>query len=191
MKSESLTESILVGEEPLEVFLQPGDLYFGNGFTRIRTLLGSCVAISVWHPHLRIGGLCHYMLPSRGTARYGPHHELDGKYGDEAMLLFLREMRAAGTRPQEYEAKLFGGGRMFAANTAAVADVSRKNMQYGRELVRQHGMTLRAEHLGGEGHRNLWFELWSGDVYLKFWGQNAEQRRAGMACAVSTPETFV
>ncbi len=49
----------------MEVFLQPGELYFGDGRTRVRTLLGSCVAIAVWHPRLRIGGLCHYMLPSR------------------------------------------------------------------------------------------------------------------------------
>ncbi len=188
MKREALPDFTLAGEEPLEIFLQPGDLYFGSGHTRIRTLLGSCVAISVWHPQLRIGGLCHYMLPSRGP-HHGAHHDLDGKYGDEAMLLFLREMRGAGTRPQEYEAKLFGGGRMFAAHTAVAADVSRKNVQRGRELVRQHGLTLRAEHLGGEGHRNLWFELWSGDVYLKFWGQNAEQRRPGMACTACASES--
>ena len=167
--------------EPLEIFLQPGELYFGEGRTRVRTLLGSCVAIAVWHPGLKIGGLCHYMLPGRG-AHHGAHHALDGRYANEAMLLFLRDMRAAGTRPQEYEAKLFGGGRMFAHDPQqgsparpGCLDVSCKNVLRGRELVRQHGLRLKAEHLGGEGHRNVLFEIWSGDAYLKFWGQNAEQ----------------
>ena len=165
-------------EEPLEIFLQPGELYFGDGRTRVRTLLGSCVAVAVWHPRLRIGGLCHYMLPGRG-AHHGAHRALDGRYADEAMLLFLREMRAAGTRPDEYEAKLFGGGRMFAPDRPLPAqvgcvDVPCKNVLRGRELVRQYGLRLKAEHLGGEGHRNLLFEIWSGDAYLKFWGQNAE-----------------
>lgn len=49
----------------LEVFLGPGDLYFGDQFTRIRTLLGSCVAITLWHPRALIGGMCHYMMPTR------------------------------------------------------------------------------------------------------------------------------
>ncbi len=170
-------------EEPLEIFLQPGELYFGEGRTRVRTLLGSCVAIAVWHPQLKIGGLCHYMLPGRGAhhgAHLRAHHALDGRYADEAMLLFLRDMRAAGTRPDEYEAKLFGGGRMFTQEKPlhvqhGCMDVPCKNVLRGRELVRQHGLRLKAEHLGGEGHRNVLFEIWSGDAYLKFWGQNAQQ----------------
>ncbi len=166
--------------EPLEIFLQPGELYFGEGRTRVRTLLGSCVAIAVWHPWRKVGGLCHYMLPGRGTHRAG-HGALDGRYADEAMLLFLRDMRAAGTRPEEYEAKLFGGGRMFVHHhplRASHSDVSCKNVLRGRELVQQYGLRLKAEHLGGEGHRNLLFEIWSGDAYLKFWGQNAQQSAA-------------
>ncbi len=167
-------------QEPLEIFLQPGELYFGEGRTRVRTLLGSCVAIAVWHPRLRIGGLCHYMLPGRG-AHHGAHRALDGRYADEAMLLFLRDMRAAGTRPQDYDAKLFGGGRMFAHDAPlrpGCLDVPCKNVLRGRELVHQHGLRLKAEHLGGEGHRNLLFDIWSGDAYLKFWGQHAEQSAA-------------
>lgn len=50
----------------LDIFLQPGEWYFGEGNTRVRTTLGSCVAIVLWHPVRRIGGMCHYMLPSRG-----------------------------------------------------------------------------------------------------------------------------
>ncbi|MHB0922303.1 chemotaxis protein CheD [Thiomonas sp.] len=172
-------------EEPLEIFLQPGELYFGEGRTRVRTLLGSCVAVTVWHSRLKIGGMCHYMLPSRARQGRHGHDALDGKYADEAMLMFLRSMRAARTRPEEYDAKLFGGGRMFghAHRTphAGYTDVPLKNVLTGRELVRQHGLKLKAEHLGGQGHRNLMFEIWSGDAYLKFWGQDAQQRTHGQA----------
>ncbi|MBL8511280.1 MAG: chemotaxis protein CheD, partial [Betaproteobacteria bacterium] len=50
----------------MDIFLQPGEFYFGDADTRIRTLLGSCVSITMWHPTRRIGGMCHYMLPTRG-----------------------------------------------------------------------------------------------------------------------------
>lgn len=46
------------------VTLQPGEFHFGGANTRIQTLLGSCVAITLWHPIRRIGGMCHYMLPA-------------------------------------------------------------------------------------------------------------------------------
>jgi Chemotaxis protein; stimulates methylation of MCP proteins len=51
----------------MEIFLQPGDWYFGDRDTRIRTLLGSCIAITIWHPRLLVGGMCHFLLPGRGT----------------------------------------------------------------------------------------------------------------------------
>jgi chemotaxis receptor (MCP) glutamine deamidase CheD len=31
-----------------EVFLNPGEFHFGEGTTRISTLLGSCVSITLW-----------------------------------------------------------------------------------------------------------------------------------------------
>ena len=43
----------------IEIFLQPGELWFGDEQTRIRTILGSCVAVTLWHPGRRIGGMCH------------------------------------------------------------------------------------------------------------------------------------
>ena len=151
----------------LEVFLAPGEFWFGDARTRIRTLLGSCVAITLWHPGLRIGGMCHYMLPHR--PRTAGDEPPDGRYGDEAMELFLRELRRSRTAPADYHVKLFGGGRMFARGhgTTGHADISERNMDAGRELVTRHGFRLHAHDMGGEGHRNVILDLWSGDVWLK------------------------
>jgi len=49
----------------LEIFLGPGDLFFGDRDTRIRTLLGSCVAVTLWHPRAKLGGMCHFVVPTR------------------------------------------------------------------------------------------------------------------------------
>lgn len=40
-----------------ETVLAPGDVVFETRPVRLRTLLGSCVAITFWHPHRRIGGM--------------------------------------------------------------------------------------------------------------------------------------
>jgi len=157
--------TVPINPAAIDIFLQPGEVYFGDRDTRIRTVLGSCVSITFWHPQLLLGGMCHYMLPGRGAARTG---EPDGRYAGEAMLLLIGEMRAACTRPVEYEAKLFGGGRMFSFNAGdGVLDIGNRNIEAGRRLLREHGLTLAAEHLAGVGHRSIIFEIASGDVWVK------------------------
>lgn len=151
----------------LEIFLQPGELYFGEQKTRIRTLLGSCVAVTVWHARRRIGGMCHYMLPCR--PKKGADHVLDGRYADEAMQIFLREMRRARTPPWEFQVKLFGGGRMFEHGNRPRrhVDISERNVDYGRQIISRLGFDISAEDLGGVGHRNVILDLWSGDVWVR------------------------
>jgi len=163
----------------IEIFLQPGDFYFGDRNTRIRTVLGSCVSITIWHPRLLIGGMCHYMLPTRGKKKPAVP---DGRYADEALELFLRETRAVGTRPGEYQVKLFGGGNMFpnaqhrkhcvgqncvSDENSACRHVSCRNSKIARHLVESNGFTVTAEHLGGDGHRQVFFDIWTGHVWAR------------------------
>ena len=154
--------------DALEIFLQPGEFYFGDGLTRIRTLLGSCVAVVLWQPKLRIGGMCHFMLPhrSRGNGRKQP---LDGRYAEEAMQMFMDELRRTATSPGQYRARLVGGGRMFEqpCNLSGAIDICTRNMEAARELIVHHGFALHSQDMGGHGHRNVIFDLWSGDVWLK------------------------
>lgn len=162
------------GTEIKEVFLNPGDFHFGGGTTRISTLLGSCVSITLWHPRRRIGGMCHYMLTERQGSRAMP---LDGRFGSEAFALFLQHVEAAGTRPSEYQAKLFGGANMLSSPDGEKMDIGPRNIEHGRQLLAAHHITLMAEHVGGSGRRKLHFDLWSGDVWLAFpQGSNAQIR---------------
>ncbi len=153
----------------IEIFLQPGDFYFGDVDTRIRTLLGSCVSITMWHPTRLIGGMCHYMLP--GGRRIEPDR-LDGKYADEAIRMFLQEIRAAKTHPAEYRIKLFGAGNMFPGVKNKGTDksdpnVPDKNRAIAYSLVEKHGFKIDAEDLGGDGHRQVLFDIWSGHAWVR------------------------
>ncbi|TAN66697.1 MAG: chemotaxis protein CheD [Methylobacter sp.] len=156
---------------PLEIFLKPGDYYFAGRDTRIRTLLGSCVSMTFWHPQLLVGGMCHYMLPKRGTTfkfKAGHWPEPDGHYADEAIALLLTEIDAVGAPHKEYQVKLFGGGNMFPeTHRDMITPIGIQNVQAARRLAKQHGFTSVSEHLGDIGHRNVIFEVWSGDVWIK------------------------
>lgn len=152
----------------IEIFLQPGDLYFGDCDTRIRTVLGSCVSLTFWHPALLVGGMCHYMLPNRSHERRSASAAgLDGRYADEAIAMLTKEIDAVGVPHREYQVKLFGGGNMFPDRSNPVSHVGLKNVATARKLVVKHGFNCVAEHLGGDGHRKVIFDVWSGHVWVK------------------------
>jgi len=158
----------------IEIFLQPGDFYFGDVNTRIRTILGSCVSITMWHPTRMIGGMCHFLLPTRPKSSGAA---LNGHYADEAMKMFLQEIKTAKTHPSEYRVKVFGGGNMFnhlkkekSANPGDKQfdmDVPGRNVQVARSLITSSGFRIEAEDMGGNGHRQLIFDIWSGDVWVR------------------------
>lgn len=149
----------------VEIFLQPGELYFGDRHTRIRTLLGSCVSLVLWHRQRQIGGMCHYMLPYRPAHRAGGP---DGRYGDDAVQLLLAEIRAANANPADFHVRLFGGGNMFPAITRShTTHVGKKNVEAARHILAGHRMKIDEEHVEGLGHRHLVFDLGSGHVALR------------------------
>ena len=72
-----------------EIFLHPGEYVMAGALCRITTLLGSCVAITLWHPARRVGAMSHFLLASRGPRK---RNQLDGRYGDEALALMLEQL---------------------------------------------------------------------------------------------------
>lgn len=160
------------------MFLQPGEVFLGldapQADTRVRTLLGSCVAVTFWHPHRLTGAMCHFMLATRGRASASmvpaAFDERAGHYGDEVLALIAGAMRRAGSMPAEYIAKLFGGGSMFGKPTDAASpgsSVSSSNIEAAHRLVGQLGCQVFAQDLGGSYHRSVIFELASGDVWVR------------------------
>jgi chemotaxis protein CheD len=135
----------------------------------VRTLLGSCVAITLWHPKLHIGGMCHYLLPTRIRKKGEEPGSLNGRYASDAIQMFLREIHLSRTRPADYQVKLFGGGRMFTGLNAQrkTTGIGEKNVEFGKTLIAQYGFRLAAEDLGGTGHRHIMLDLWSGDVWVR------------------------
>ncbi|TRX02645.1 chemotaxis protein CheD [Candidatus Methylobacter oryzae] len=155
---------------PLEIFLHPGDYYFAGRDTRISTVVGSCIAMTFWHPQLLVGGMCHYMLPKRSYEHNKTASARDGLYASGAVALLLEEIGFIGTSYKEYQVKLFGGGNMFPVAHKRINAMNRigaRNVQAARQLVQQHGFSCVGEHLGGIGHRSVSFEVWSGKVQVK------------------------
>ena len=145
-------------------FLAPGEFHFATRPVQLRTLLGSCVALSLWHPVRKIGAMCHFMLPGRERKSA----ILSGKYADEAIELFFRQAVAHDTVAEDYQLKLFGGGEMFPGLRQGVHfnDVARMNVSAALRLADHYHLDLIAHDMGSTGHRNIIFDIGTGHVWV-------------------------
>jgi chemotaxis protein CheD len=147
-----------------ERFLMPGQLDFGRAPMRLRTLLGSCVAVTLWHPHKRVGGMCHFLLPSRKRAGHEP---LDGRYGDEALQWMQDALRRMGTRPEEYVAHLYGGADTLPEGSGVKLNIGERNIEQGWSLIDHHGFQLENVDVGDNIPRTVALDLASGQVDMR------------------------
>jgi chemotaxis protein CheD len=155
-----------------EIFLNPGEYAVGDASCRIRTVLGSCVSIALWCASARVGAMSHCLLPTRGRAGVDQVRglellELDACYADEALRLMLHELARRQVQPAQCRAKIFGGGNMFPTQKGAGMPVGRRNGEAARDLLQAHGIEVASESLFGDGHRQVVFDVASGDVWAR------------------------
>ncbi len=161
-------------ESAIEIFLDPGEYFVGDDTFVVRTLLGSCVSITLWHPRSRFGAMSHFLLATRPApplARPERRHNgvnLDGKYADEVLMLMLRELHESGIPVEQCQAKIFGGGNMFPNRRQEdLLNIGKRNGETARQLLRLHGIPIVSEDLYGNGHREIVFNVKNGDVWTR------------------------
>jgi CheY-like chemotaxis protein/chemotaxis receptor (MCP) glutamine deamidase CheD len=138
----------------------PGDVFVGDAQYRVRTLLGSCVSITLWHPvaHRR-----HVALPAARPRPAPPAIDKPGMYGADAMQLLVDGLAQHGVPLMQCQGKIFGGGAMFPRNSK-VRDIGMQNGDLRARCCANTAYTLVSESLFGEGHRQLIFTIRSGEV---------------------------
>ncbi|KPC55104.1 chemotaxis protein CheD [Amantichitinum ursilacus] len=151
------------------IFVMPGEIWFGPAPGRIHTLLGSCLAMTVWHPGQRVGGLCHFLLPTSGRARQ-PGQLLNPRYGDDAMDALLSYMQDARLPAREFEYKLFGGGSFMSLPRRNNTPVGVKNIAGARGWLQRQGLSATVEDVGGEESRRIVLDLDTGAVWVHYAG---------------------
>lgn len=143
------------------VSLMPGELWFGSQAASVKTLLGSCVALTLWHPRLRIGGMCHYLLPARQRRGGEP---LDGRYGDEAVLAMVNLLEQHGCRSGELVAHLYGGADTMSDASGVKLNIGERNIDQGWKLVDHFAFTLEGVDVGDNVPRTVTLDMSTGAV---------------------------
>jgi chemotaxis protein CheD len=60
----------------IDFYLSPGHIYLNHEPALVSTVVGSCVAVSLWDSKNKYGGVAHFLYPftedrNRATAQYG------------------------------------------------------------------------------------------------------------------------
>lgn len=144
--------------------LLPGQMHMGNQVASLRTLLGSCVAITLWHPQRRVGAMCHYLLPQRPRR---PTDPLDGRYGDEAVQAMVDGMRRWQARPEEFVAHLYGGADTMPEGAGVKFSVGERNIEIGWTLIDRFGFQLQGVDVGEDIPRTVTLRFADGEVEMR------------------------
>ena len=148
-------------------FLNPGDYFFGNAAGRVKTLLGSCVSIVLWHPGRRILAVTHNLLPMAPPGNGLSLATGAGRYIDRSLACLLRDMAASGTQSHEYRKALYGGGIISPqplSPQAAARSVGTRNVQYTLDQAQSLGWTFDVVDTGGPYPRRLLVDGATGSV---------------------------
>ena len=122
--------------------------------------LGSCVALTLWDPRTRVGGLAHFMLPSGSAA--GP----PVKFVETGMGLFLSAFEAHGGSPRRAQIKAVGGAAMLAISPSAL-EIGRRNAQAVETALSGRGLAIQASDLGGNAGRTVQLDVATGRLHVK------------------------
>jgi chemotaxis protein CheD len=130
----------------------------------LSTLLGSCVAVCLFDPLSRIGGLNHFMLPDIRRSSSAPADSLLS--GEVAMEALLEAMLQKGASRVYLQAKAFGGGKMFDTSGESM-DVGLRNATFAKEWLQREEIPLLASDLLGPWSRKVLFLPNSGEVFCR------------------------
>ena len=141
--------------------LMPGDVALARRGERLKTLLGSCVAVLLTDPHRTVGVMCHIVHSSRPNSA----NLHNWAYGSCAMDEMFHRLRHAGFSPTQCQAYAFGGGNMFP-RLVTQDTVGDRNVRWVTDFLADHHIELVAHSFGGPHYRKIAWTVGLGEPEL-------------------------
>jgi chemotaxis protein CheD len=152
----------LIASHTHSVFLKPGEVFVSCKPVLISTVLGSCVAVTLYSASRGFGAVCHAMLPEN----VGRDNDL--RYVDTALRHIYEKIVHYGIG-LDLEVKLFGGAQVLDSGQSSSGrlTIGDQNVLKAEEVLATLGFTVSSRDTGGLLGRKLFFCTRSGDVYLR------------------------
>lgn len=143
-----------------QVYLHAGQLAVAAEPTAIATVLGSCVAVCLWDPGSRVGGVNHFLLPHHVERERSP------RFGTVAVPRLVDEVVRAGAQRSGLVAKVFGGASVLGSVRHA-RRLGEENAALALHLLEEARIPVLDRDVGGERGRKLIFVSDEGTAWVK------------------------
>ncbi|RKY82639.1 chemotaxis protein CheD [candidate division KSB1 bacterium] len=128
----------------------------------VSTVLGSCVAVCLYDPVNRMGGINHYQLDLwNGTGLASP------KFGNIAIQKLFEKMLKMGSRQSDLQAKIFGGASVIG-NSQNLFQIGERNCEIAFSMLKELNIPIIASDVGGNHGRKIKFNTETGIVLMKY-----------------------
>ena len=133
--------------------------------------LGSCLAVVMYDPVRRVGGLVHSMLPvSRVDADKA--REKPFMFVDLGVTGLLTAMFNRGCRKKDLITRAAGAAHTM--DTRNLFRIGERNYAVFRKIMWKNGLLIRAEDVGGERARSLSLMIATGQLMVRSEGEERE-----------------
>ena len=122
--------------------------------------LGSCIAVVIWDPVARVGGLLHFMLPESAVDRDMQGLANPYRYADTGTPLLFRAAYEKGAEKRRLVVRLAGGANVVDAG--GVFNIGRRNYAAVRKILWKAGVLVHGEDVGGAVSRTVRLEVATG-----------------------------
>jgi len=142
-----------------------GGIYAGRGPAVVQTLLGSCVAVCLFDPAGKIGGMNHILLP--GEPHWdGRTFDDSARFGINAMELLINRLLNLGAVRKNLQAKVFGGAHILRSIDMD-SSPGKSNVEFVFNFLEFERFPVLSHDTGGHNARKIFFRTDTGEVRLK------------------------
>ncbi len=127
--------------------------------------LGSCIALCIYDPVARLGGMAHMLLPVCRTKN--ENDPLPSKYIDTGAPLLITRMIRKGSQKQNLIVKIAGGARMLAVPGNSHLDIGQKNIAEIKAVLQRENLVISGADIGGGFGRTVRFQIDNGKITVK------------------------
>lgn len=152
------------------IYLRMGEIAITDRPAIITTVLGSCVAVTLFDRRRGYGAMCHGVIPSckfaLGCASECSHH---GHYVECSVEAMVRRLRTTGTRCSDIEARVFGGAEVFThpIRYQDLLAVGRQNVESAVRALSNCRIGVRSMTVGGRAGCRISFDTLSGAISVQ------------------------
>ncbi len=136
--------------------------------------LGSCVGVAIYDYREKVGGLAHVFLADSSVFKNKGNHFNHAKFADTAVPALVHELEKAGGNRRRTYAKIAGGSQLYNFQKIGF-NVGENNIEAVRHALRQLGIPIKGEDVGGSHGRTMRFFVDSGKVSISTVGKGEKE----------------